>query len=126
MPPFNQMGLDGGGPRYGRGRPTRAPRYSTTALLGHWTPGHLVAADLHQWLWASAAERSVAMAIVGSAAPNTLDPATKVSAPASAAMTIVCSVTPPSTCSQMSRPLRCTTSRSATSFGIMSGMNDWP
>ena len=52
----------------------------------------------------SAAARRCLTAAAGSCAPNTAVPATKTSAPASAQRPMVSSVTPPSTCSQISPP----------------------
>ena len=60
----------------------------------------------------------------GSPAPKTAEPATKVSAPASAACAIVDSPMPPSTCSHTDEPRVRASSARRRSFGMVSGMKD--
>jgi hypothetical protein len=54
------------------------------------------------------------------------EPATKVSAPARAISAMFSTFTPPSTSSQMSRPLASMRERAAASFFSACGMNFWP
>src|SRR4029453_11119114 len=89
-------------------------------------PSSLPVPQCTECVCAVAASRSDAMRSAGTSPPNTADPATNVSAPASAAMPMVSAVMPPSTWSQTSRPALRTASATRCSFGIVSGMNDWP
>ncbi len=59
-------------------------------------------------------------------APNTAEPATKVSAPARAIASMLPAFTPPSTSSQMSRPLAVMRLRTSRSFVSAEAMNDCP
>src|SRR6478735_9069640 len=77
------------------------------------------------WRCAASARRAV-IAASGSSAPKTAEPATNVSAPASAARSMVAAEMPPSTCSHTADPRRRASAARAESFGIVSGMNDWP
>src|SRR5580692_1525585 len=83
--------------------------------------GALLAA--HGLLAATASPRKAVTAAAGSAAPYTAEPATNMSAPASAHRTIVSSLTPPSTCSQMSPPFLAMSWRACRIFGRTRSMN---
>lgn len=66
------------------------------------------------------------MAAAGSSARKTAVPATNVSAPASAARSIVSGLIPPSTWIQMSRSRSSMTLRARRIFSSIGSMNDWP
>src|SRR5690606_11602347 len=78
------------------------------------------------WRCSAASALSWAMRWSMSSAPKTADPATKVSAPASAACAIVSGPMPPSTCSHTADPRRLASSASPRSLGIWSARKLWP
>src|SRR5690606_1152040 len=98
-----------------------------TGLGGALELGEQLVECLHDSrLAARARSRSRVTAASMSSAPYTAEPATNVSAPASAAWAMVASEMPPSTCSQTSDPRWRAASRSARSLGMVSAMNPCP
>ena len=67
-----------------------------------------------------------AIAAPRSLSPKIAEPATKVSAPARATCSMLSALIPPSTSSQMSRPLAAMRARASRIFGSADAMNYWP